>query len=88
MGLGRKSMYTSFMAAKSFMSARYTLYLTTLSREDPASSSTSLRFCSTVLYKTCVRPSVYMYQVLDTPPRNSHYTLELTVACLISPVAV
>lgn len=49
MGLGKKSMYTSFMAAKSFMSAKYTLYLTTLSKLEPASSRTSLRFCNTVL---------------------------------------
>lgn len=42
-------MYTSFMAAKSFMSAKYTLYLTTLSNDDPDSSSTSLRFWRTFL---------------------------------------
>lgn len=50
MGLGRNAMYASFMAAKSFMSAKYTLYLTTFSRLDPASSKTSLRFCNAVLF--------------------------------------
>lgn len=47
-GCGRKSIYTSFIAAKSFMSARYTLYFTTCSRDEPESSKTSFRFCRTL----------------------------------------
>lgn len=76
MGLGRKSIYTSFMAAKSFMSARYTLYLTTCSSEDPESSSTSLRFWRTVRW------------AVSSDRLRARARDGLTVACLISPVAV
>lgn len=55
-GFGKTSIYTSFIAAKSFMSARYTLYLTTFSKDEPASSRTSFKFCKTVLCHVCVSP--------------------------------
>lgn len=75
-------MQASFIAAKSFISARQTLYLTTCSREDPESSRTSFRFCRTVL---CVIATES--QPMPQYPITAS-AIELTVACLISPVAV
>src|SRR5207245_8151716 len=39
--------YTSFMAAKSAMSARYTVAFTTFAREEPAATNTASRFRNT-----------------------------------------